>query len=58
MFYEAAIKSAFNHRLPDVACMLLQQAKVERALSIKAYFFYLGTKNKIIRSIINRYYKK
>jgi glycosyltransferase involved in cell wall biosynthesis len=58
MFYEAAIKSAFNHRLPDVACMLLQQAKAERALSLKVYFFYLGTKYKIIRSIINSYYKR
>lgn len=58
MFYDAAIKSAFNHRLPDEARMLLQQAKVDRALSLKAYLFYLGTKKKIIRRIINRFYNR
>lgn len=57
-YYETAIKSAFNHRLPEEASKMLQQAREDKALTLKAYVFYLGTKYKIVMKLINKHYKR
>ena len=58
MYYAMAMKSAFNHKLPEMADILLKEAKTNRALSMKLFVFFIGTKYSAIRRVIDNHYKK